>query len=155
MTIPPLSAGIQKKIKTNLSRNIRITLVVALFLYAVVSSNISTPPSEIVNNPSHNQNQVVSQEDKDKAKKELDDLMALGKKSGLVTSYEFSDTATVVYVSKYWYTQTVVFKKDFLAKVSYLKEKMTGYRHFKVIDAYSNEKVAEVTAFTGAFEVYK
>lgn len=81
--------------------------------------------------------------------------MALGKKSGLVTSYEFSESANVVYVGPLWYTQQVPFKKDFIAKIAMLKTNITGYRHFEVRDSYSNEKVAEVTAFSGSLEVYK
>jgi hypothetical protein len=89
------------------------------------------------------------------AQKELDDLMGLSKKAGLITSYEFSDTATVVYADKVWFTQTAAFKKDFLAKVATLKKTLTGYKHFEVRDAYSDEKVAEVTSFSGSLEVYK
>ena len=81
--------------------------------------------------------------------------MNIAKTAGLVSSYEFSDRATVVYADMIWYTQTVSFKKDFIAKVALLKEKITGYRHFEVRDAYSNEKLAEVTAFLGSLEVYK
>ena len=81
--------------------------------------------------------------------------MALAKASGLVTSYEFSNQANEVFVSNLWYTQTVQFKKDFLAKIASLKETITGYHRFQVRDALSNEKVAEVTAFTGSLEVYK
>lgn len=92
---------------------------------------------------------------KEKAQKELDDVIALSKKAGLVKSYEFSDKANVVYVNKMWYTQDVSFKKDFLAKIASLKTAITGYHRFEVRDAYSNEKVAEVTAFSGSLEVYK
>lgn len=81
--------------------------------------------------------------------------MALGKKSGLVTAYEFSDSATVVYVGNVWYTQTVQFKKDFLASIGMLKKQITGYQHLEIRDAYSNEKVAEITAFGGSLEVYR
>ncbi len=92
---------------------------------------------------------------KAQAQKELDDIMALGKKAGLVVSYEFSDRASVVFIGATWYTQTVAFKKDFMAKVATLKKAITGYQHFEVRDAYSNEKVGEVTALTGSLEVYK
>ena len=68
---------------------------------------------------------------------------------------DFSDSATVVYVGPVWYTQTVAFKKDFLAKTAMLKKAVTGYGHFEVRDAHSNEKVAEVTAFSQSLEVYK
>ncbi len=89
------------------------------------------------------------------AQKELDELIALAKKANLVTSYEFSDRASVVYADNVWYTQTVQFKKDFLAKVGTLKKQITGYQNFVVRDAYSNEKVAEITSFSGSLEVYK
>jgi hypothetical protein len=89
------------------------------------------------------------------AQKELDELIDLSKTAGLVSSYEFSERASVVYVTDVWYTQTVQFKKDFLAKVGGLKQTITGYKHFEVRHANSNEKVAELTSFTGSLEVYK
>jgi len=89
------------------------------------------------------------------AQKELEEFMALSKKAELVTSYEFSQSANVVYAGQVWYSQTAVQKKDFLAFVANLKEQATGYRHFEVKDAYSDELVAEVTAFGGALKVYK
>lgn len=92
---------------------------------------------------------------KDAAEKELKEFMDLSIKANLVESYEFSNKATVVYVGFVWYTQTVTFKKDFLAKVAMLKKAVTGYGHFEVRDARSNEKVAEVTAFSQSLEVYK
>lgn len=101
------------------------------------------------------QDSKPSEAEKQVAQKELDKIMDLGKQAGLVTSYEFSNTANVVYVGKAWYSQTVSFKKDFLAKVSSLKQTITGYHSFKVRDAYSDEIVAEVTAFSGSLEVYK
>lgn len=100
-------------------------------------------------------NQNTQNQDKEKAQKELDEIINLGKKAGLITSYEFSNKASVVYVGKVWYTQTVSFKKDLLAKIGTLKKQITGYQHFEVRDAYSNEKVAEITAFSGSLEVYK
>ena len=89
------------------------------------------------------------------AQAQLDDLMALARKARLITTYEFSDSQSVVYADSIWYTQTVQFKKDFIAKIATLKEAATGYRHFEVDDAYSGKKLAEVTAFSGALEVYK
>jgi cytoskeletal protein RodZ len=97
----------------------------------------------------------TSSQDKAVAQKELDKIMSLAKQSGLVVSYEFSNSATVVYIGQVWYAQTVQFKKDFIAKIAMLKEQITGYRHLEVRDAYSNEKVAEVTAFAGSLEIYK
>lgn len=93
--------------------------------------------------------------DKAEAQKELDSDMALAKKAKLVSSYEFSDKASVIYVTDVWNGLTVEFKKDFLAKNAMLKKKITGYQHFEVRNYKSNEKVAEVTAFTGSLEVYK
>ncbi len=89
------------------------------------------------------------------AQKELDEFMVLGKQAQLVTTYEFSERANVVYADKVWYTQSVQMKKDFLAYVAMLKKDINGYKHFEVRDAYSDEKIAEVTAFTGSLEVYK
>jgi hypothetical protein len=90
-----------------------------------------------------------------KAQKELDELIDLAKNARLVTSYEFSNKASVVYIDNVWYTQTVTFKKDFMAKIAMLKKQITGYNHFEVRDIYSNEKVAEVTAFSNSLEVYR
>jgi hypothetical protein len=60
-----------------------------------------------------------------------------------------------VYIDSVWYTQKVDFKKDFIAKVGLLKKAVTGYSHFEVRDAYTDEKVGELTAFTQSIEVYK
>jgi hypothetical protein len=85
--------------------------------------------------------------------------MALAKKATLVTSYEFSNTAHIIYVGPIWYTQTVQQKKDFIAKISMLQAQINGkgdsWEWFTVNDDHSNEKVAEVTAFSGSLEVYK
>lgn len=91
----------------------------------------------------------------EQAEKDLRELMRLAQTAKIVKSYEFSKNDDVVYVNPQWYLQDVKFKKDFLAKVSNLKETITGYHHFEVRDAFSNEKVAEVTAFSGSLEVYK
>jgi hypothetical protein len=95
---------------------------------------------------------LLSKED---AQKELDDVIAIAKKAHLVTSYEFSDRASAVYVTDVWYTQNVQFKKDFMAKIAMLKKVITGYNHFEVRHANSNEKVGEVTSFSNSLEVYK
>lgn len=94
-------------------------------------------------------------EEKAEAQRKLKEIMDLAIKATLVESYEFSDKASVVYVSPMWYTQTVTFKKDFLASIAMPKKASTGYSHFEVRDARSNEKVAEVTAFSQSLEVYK
>lgn len=89
------------------------------------------------------------------AQKDLDDIMSLMIRAHVVKSYEFSNSANVVYVDYVWYSQDVTFKKDCLAKIAMLKDAITGYRHFEMRDAYSNELVAEVTAFSSSLEVYR
>lgn len=89
------------------------------------------------------------------SQKELTEYMTLAKKAGLIKSYEFSKMKNVVYADSVWYSQTVSFKQDFITKISTLKESITGYHWFEVRDAYSNEKLAEVTAFSGSIEIYK
>lgn len=116
----------------------------------------TTAPSQ--NQPAQEQKTVQQKSEtrpKEQAQKELDEVMKLAKQAGLIQSYEFSDKANIVYADAVWYTQKVQFKKDFLAKVAALKEEITGYHRFEVRDAYSNEKIAEVTAFSGSLEVYK
>jgi hypothetical protein len=49
---------------------------------------------------------------------------------------------------------TVAFKKDFLAKVAMLQQVISGRHFFEVRNERSNEKVGEVTAFSGSLEVY-
>ena len=83
------------------------------------------------------------------------DLMETGQKALLVSSYEFSETERVIYVSDLWDSMTVAFKKDFLAKVAMLQEAISGHHYYEVRNEHSNEKVGEVTAFSGSLEVYK
>lgn len=111
--------------------------------------------SDSQNGQNSNQSAPGTQQDKGAAQKELTDLMELSKKAGLVSSYELSVDQATVYVGNMWYTQTVQFKKDFLAKIAIIKKAAFGFQHFEIHDAYSNEKVAEVTAFGGSLEVYK
>jgi len=114
------------------------------------STQKETPP------PTANQPDEQTQAaQKESAQKELSEIIELGKKADLVVSCEFSDSATVVYIGPTWYTQTVAFKKDFIAKIGMLKKQITGYTHFEVRDAYSNEKVGEIKAFSQSIEVYK
>jgi hypothetical protein len=89
------------------------------------------------------------------ATSEFKDIMATSEKAQLVDSYTFSDTERVVYVTDLWYTQPVSFKKDFIAKIAMLQDTISGKHFFEVRDYQSNEKVAEVTAFSGSLEVYK
>ena len=99
--------------------------------------------------------QPISQISKDQAQKELTDFMNTAKKANLISSYEFSDKASEVFIDSMWYTQKVDFKKDFIAKIGLLKKAVTGYTNFVAKDAYSNEKVAEITAFSQSIEIYK
>lgn len=121
----------------------------------VAEQKAAVPEPVVQPKPAEVPQSQTSQTSKAAAQKELDELMALSKKAGLITSYEFSNVATVVYADSVWYTQTVQFKKDFLAKIGMLKKQITGYMHFEVRDAYSNEKLAEVTAFSSSLQVYK
>jgi len=89
------------------------------------------------------------------AAKQFKDLMDLSEKGNLVSSYTFSDTERVIYVTDVWYSMNVQFKKDFLAKVAMLQDAMSGKHFFEVRNDYSNEIVGEVTAFSGSLEVYK
>lgn len=98
---------------------------------------------------------TVSPEAKQNALKQLKDVLGVAMENGLVTTYEFSDSANVIYVSNLWYTSTVQSKQEFLNSISRIKEQATGYHRFEVRHAQSNEKVAEVTAFSGAVEIYK
>lgn len=93
--------------------------------------------------------------DKAQSQEALDALITLSKEAGVISSYEFSETANVVYVTDAWYNLDVSFKKDLLGKIASLKEAATGYHRFEVRNAKSNEKVAEVTAFSGSIEIYK
>ena len=129
---------------------IAVVVFVIIILFFIFLSWSDSPSGQ-----NSSQSTQVSQQDKDAAQKELTEFMGLAKSAGLVASYDFSETGNIVYVGNIWYTQTVQFKKDFLAKIAMLKEKITGYHRFEVRDAYSNEKVAEVTAFSGSLEVYK
>jgi len=86
---------------------------------------------------------------------QIKDLMEAGEKAELVSSYDFSDTERVIYVTDLWNSKTVAFKKDFLAKVAMLQKTISGHYYFGVRNDHSNEKVGEVTAFSGSLEVYK
>lgn len=99
---------------------------------------------------------AVKTTSKEEAQKEFTRLMNLSKKSGLVKSYEMNEnTSLKIFVSNIWYSQEVQFKKDMLAKFSSLEQSIYGRHRLEVRDAYSNEKLAEVTAFSGSVEVYK
>ena len=130
--------------------------VIALFVLVGIMGNScdSTPTQQ--KSESTAKTEQVNLADKQAAQKELDELMGLAKESGLVMSYDFTpDKGWTVYVGSVWYSQTVQFKKDFLAKIATLRKRITGYTFFEIRDAFSNEKVAEVTAFSSSLEVYK
>lgn len=132
-----------------------VAVLILLFFIGIFNMNSVTPSTPSTPSVAETQTPAPNSVSSEQAQKELKDLMALGEKSGLVTSYEFSDSANVVFVGNIWYTQTVQFKKDFIAKIGMLKKAITGYTHFEVRDAYSNEKVGELTAFSQSIEVYK
>jgi hypothetical protein len=93
---------------------------------------------------------------KEDAIKDFDELMSLSEEAGLVTSYEMSANVSLkVYVGAPWYALQVQAKKDFLAKLSTLQQSIYGRHRLEVRDARSNEKVGEVTALSGAIEIYK
>ncbi len=158
--LPTIAEKIEKTYKVSFSRNMKVSIVFLVIILSAVLSSITDKkddsPSlskvqEVKTETINNQNSIS----KESAQKDLDEIISLGKKAGLIVSYEFSDKATVVYIGSTWYTQTVAFKKDFMAKIASLKKVITGYNHFEARDAYSNEKVAEVTAFSNSIEVYK
>lgn len=95
-----------------------------------------------------------TQSTKAEAQKELSDFMKLSTNAHIVKSYDFTNER-IVYVDTMWYEMTVIQKQDFVAHVAILKKAAAGYQHFEVHDAYSNEKVAEVTTFLGSVKVYK
>lgn len=116
-----------------------------------------TPSAPVVKEePKEEVKPQVSQASKDETMKEFKRLMDLSIASGLVKSYEMTkDTPLKIFVSKIWYTQEVQFKKDMVAKFSTLQQTIYGRHRLEVRDAFSNEKVAEVTAFSGSIEILK
>jgi hypothetical protein len=131
-----------------------IVIVVIGFIWAVGSS-FGGSSSNTTTQPVAQQTQTAPTVSKEQAQKDLNDFMETAKKAKLVSFYEFSDKATVVYIDSMWYTQKVDFKKDFIAKIGLLKKALTGYSHFEARDAYNNEKVAEITSFSQSIEIYK
>ncbi|MFH1365998.1 MAG: hypothetical protein ABIG99_01240 [Patescibacteria group bacterium] len=127
------------------------TIFVFFIIFLLSMFSGSDEPKTVTESAKQPEQQIS----KDEAQKELAEFMALSKVAGLITSYEFSEKATEVFVGSFWYTQKVEFKKDFIAKIGLLKKAITGYAHFEARDAYSNEKVAEITAFSQSVEIYK
>lgn len=156
---------LKKKYNFTLDRKYKVLAVVVLTILtgALIPKNNSIPISEPAPEPVETKTEpiepapTVTQETVDKAEKqaELDALLNLAIQGKILTDYEFSDTKRVLYADKGWYTQTVVVKKNFMSKIANLRKEITGYHTFQVLDAYSNEKVGEVTAFSGSVEVYK
>lgn len=149
------SGGFLRKDLTSYQNAVTYSSVIIflfVFLYAVVT--IFTAP-ELNLKDQELRLAKMQEQAKGPAQKELNEFMALAKRAGLVKSYEFSEMGNIVYADSAWYSQTFSFKQDFMTKISMLKKIITGYRRFEVRDAYSNEKLAEVTAFSGSVEIYK
>lgn len=144
---------VAEKYKLDGAKIKKVIGVTALFVFAgwyvtsTLSDSFETSPAP--------ETHIATVEEKAVAQQDLKNTMDLAMKSGLVTSYEFSDTKRVVYAGSVWYTQTVAFKKDFLGSIAMSLKTSTGHHRFEVLDAYSNQKVAEVTAFSGSIEVYR
>ncbi|MFA6608295.1 MAG: hypothetical protein WCT07_00040 [Candidatus Paceibacterota bacterium] len=139
-----------------------ITGAVLLTLVIVtVPSKTVTQPAQVVSTPQPKQVATTTPTlSKEQAQKELDAIMGTAVKAQLVTSYDFKEIANNTYkwdifVGKNWYVQTVKQKKDFVAYIAIRKKAITGFSHFELHDAYTNEKVAEVTSFSQSIEVYK
>ncbi len=129
-----------------------------LIVFAVIGLASGPDPDTGSPQPTSKPNDVAavpSSADKEKAAKALKDYMELGIKTGIIKSYEFSDRRNLVYVTKLWYVMDVAQKKTFLTAVKNTKSVSTGEHFFEVRDGYSDEKVAEVTAFLGSLEIYK
>lgn len=126
-----------------------IILFIIWFFWSI-SGDTNSPPQEVAQ---PTQTQTISKED---AQKEFDRLMNLSKQSGLVKSYEMNEnTSLKIFASNVWYSQEVQFKKDMLAKFSSLQQSIYGRHRLEVRDVNSNEKLAEITAFSGSIEIYK
>jgi hypothetical protein len=132
-----------------------VTIIVGAAVFAVVGTTImsnSTAAPQATSQASAASSNSLSTAD---AAAQFKDLMETGEKAQLVSSYEFSDTERVIYVTDLWNSMTVALKKDFLAKVAMLQEAISGHHYFEVRNEHSNEKMGEVTAFGGSLEVYK
>ena len=139
----------QKKVSLKKLHIGAIILFVIWFFWSM-SGDTNSPSPETTQST---QTQTISKED---AQKEFNRLMNLSKQSGLVKSYEMNEnTSLKIFVSNIWYSQEVQFKKDMLAKFSSLQQSIYGRHRLEVRDANSNEKLAEITAFSGGIEIYK
>lgn len=133
-----------------------VGVIVVIWIVVISSDNSAPAPANQPPSTAQPPQEQTPTMSKDDATKEFERLMELSKLSGLVTSYEIDEnTSLKIYVGKVWYTQEVQFKKDAIAKFSMLQQAIYGRHRLEVRDAYSNEKVAEVTAFSGSLEIYK
>lgn len=142
----------KKSVPVDRERQQKIILGVLAVMVLVIAYNSIGIDTSSTPQPTQT---IISPDAKQNAQKQLKDVLGVAIENGLVTTYEFSDSANVIYVSNLWYTGTVQSKQEFLNSVSRIKEQATGYHRFEVRHAQSNEKVAEVTALTGAVEIYK
>lgn len=124
-----------------------VTALIAIVWLASGSVTVAPAPTS--------QTAPLSSASSTEASNEFKDVMHMARQAGLVSSYEFSDSERVIYVTELWFAMTVSFKKDFLARVALLQEAISGRQYFEVRNDRSNEKVGEVTAFGGSLEVYR
>jgi hypothetical protein len=139
-------------------QTVTIIVGVVLFVSVVVAVMSKSAPSAASDTEPASQAGVAASSttiSAAEAENQFKDLMDTGEKAGLVSSYAFSETERIIYVTPVWGAMTVAFKKDFLAKVAMLQEAISGRHFFEVRDDHSNVKVGEVTAFSGSLEVYK
>ena len=135
-----------------------ISIIGVIFIIGLIGVIVDGPVPQTPVEQKEKQIETKPVEDpalKKEAQDQLDAFMKLSTEARIVKSYEFSDTAVVVYVDNGWYGQTVEFKKNFISKVGTLKKAVTGYTHFELRDAYSNEMVGEIKSFSQSVEVYK
>ena len=128
-----------------------IGIIVITFIGQLGTSKSSTPVAS-ENTQANSQAPSLSAA---QASADFSSVMSTAEKANLVSSYKFSDTERVIYVTEVWYTMNVSFKKDFLAKIAMDQEAIGGKHFFEVHDDHSDEKVAEVTALTEDLKVYK
>ncbi len=137
------------------------TLLILFVIISIVSYDApaTETTSQSVAQEQTNSGPVTPKRSKEEVLKEIDDVMTMGKKAGIISSYDFTEIADNLYkgdvfVEKAWYDQKVTFKKDFVANAGMLKEELSGYSNIRFYDAYSNELVAEIDGFKG-LQIYK
>ena len=126
--------------------------IIVLAFIGQIGTSQSSKPVATENTQTNSQAPSLSAA---QASADFSSVMSTAEKANLVSSYKFSDTERVIYVTDVWYTMNVSFKKDFLAKIAMDQEAISGKHFFEVHDDHSDEKVAEVTALTGDLKVYK